>query len=620
MRVTLFPCGPAANESELRGFEHLKNRLQAEPGDEAWVLLTNLAFSVTHQLQSDEIDIVVIGPTGVRAIEIKHWAPQWIDAHKIDVEDEANRLTNKARKIGTTLRRFYPELPRVDGAVLLTQEPSKVKRFSGQEVRGIRFHTLNDWRAAIGVDSRRALAAHQVTRLSGLLEPKVAVAIDGSLRRLAGYVDLELQTPKDERFHRAYKGNHPARRDRVVLHVYDLSASDDKNAETRAKRAFEALHRLQLFRWAPRILDSYQDAPGYAGEMFFFTIVDPAAPSIEDRASDRTWSAGSRLAFSRNAVRALAELHEAGTNDEPIVHRNLTPRTILVMHDNSPMLTGFELTRIPSESSVATGSLSTGQYLSTVAPEVQAQGLTAADHRSDVFSLCACLIHLFQGLDDEMSRQALELLACGMVGEPEYRGTLRSMDLALSQLLGESAVPPAAPPARFWTEDQIIRFRDRDYRIVARLGSGGVGTTFKVVEIDRSTREELGTFVAKVAHEGETGQRVLRAYSLVRSHLRHSALSTIFEVARDWQENEFIALMTWISGAPLFEFTGVFPLMAEEHQEASSEALALRWLGVICQALDVLHRNGLVHGDVSPRNLIVSGSDVVLTDYCSVSA
>jgi hypothetical protein len=57
--------GPAANESELKAVEHLKNRLQHEGGDGHWVLLTNVAFSVTHQLQSDEFDIVAIGPPGV---------------------------------------------------------------------------------------------------------------------------------------------------------------------------------------------------------------------------------------------------------------------------------------------------------------------------------------------------------------------------------------------------------------------------------------------------------------------------------------------------------------------------------------------------------------------------
>jgi serine/threonine protein kinase len=199
--------------------------------------------------------------------------------------------------------------------------------------------------------------------------------------------------------------------------------------------------------------------------------------------------------------------------------------------------------------------------------------------------------------------------------EAEERSTLQDLETSLSELLGESIPPPAPPPARFWTEEQVVRFRDRDYRIVARLGSGGVGTTFKVVEVDRSTKEDLGTYVAKVGHNTETGRRVLKAYILARSHLgRHAALSTIFEVARKWPENDFIALMTWIEGAPLGEFTGVFPLLAEEQQETSGEALALRWLRGMCEGLDVLHRNGLVHGDISPRNMIVSGSDLVLTD------
>jgi hypothetical protein len=87
--------------------------------------------------------------------------------------------------------------------------------------------------------------------------------------------------------------------------------------------------------------------------MFFFTLVDPAAPSIEERTSDTTWEMVARLAFARSTVRALGELHAATVNDEPVVHRNLTPKTILVKHDNSPILTGFERAKIPSANSVA---------------------------------------------------------------------------------------------------------------------------------------------------------------------------------------------------------------------------------------------------------------------------
>src|SRR4029077_10366013 len=128
---------------------------------------TNLAFSVTHHLQSDEIDIVVIGPPGIRVIEVKHWTAQWTDAHMEDlVAQAAERVTEKARKIGTTLRRIVANLPRVDGAILLTQEPSKVKRLAGKETRGIGFYSLHEWKGAVGLDLPAKLTTQQVTVLA----------------------------------------------------------------------------------------------------------------------------------------------------------------------------------------------------------------------------------------------------------------------------------------------------------------------------------------------------------------------------------------------------------------------------------------------------------------------
>ena len=529
---------------------------------------------------------------------------------------EADKVTHKARRIGTTLRRSVPELGRVDGAILLTRESSRMKSLSGRTVRGVGIHTLKEWQDAIGFDAAApaALRPPRVAMLSRLLEPKSAVALDGSLRRFAGYVNLELRTPKTERFHRVYAGVHSARQDHVILHLYDLSASDDANAEKRARREFEALRRLQRHDWAPRVLDSFQEAPGYAGEMHFFTVVDPAAPSIEKRKSDASWETPARLAFARNAVRALQELHGTAAEDGPVVHRNLTARTILVRHDGNPILTGFEWSKIPSDVSVASSGAPAGGWNQEVAPEVRAGGRHAAGQRSDVYSLCASLTDLFQVRDDEKSRQAVDVLAGGLADDPDARHGLEDLENALAELLGEAPAPPP-PPARFWTEEQVVPFHGREYRVVGRLGSGGVGTTFRVVQLDRATQEDIGTYVAKVAHDEEAGRRLVRAYSLARSHLRHQAVSGIFEVAEEWRENDFTALMTWIKGSPLSDFTGVFPLLAQDQHEESGEALAVRWLRTMCKALDELHRNGLVHGDVSPRNMIVSGGDLVLTDY-----
>lgn len=614
MQVTLCSCGPAVNESERKAFAHIETRLRSEAGDAEWMLLTNLVFSATHRLQSDEIDIVAIGPPGVRVIEVKHWTAKWIKQHSDRVAHEADRVTRKARKIGTTLRRKFPGLGRVDGAFLLTEASAQVKGAVGQVVRGVPINSLKEWRTGLGLDLPVALSREQVVGLANALTPKSRIAVDGGLRRLAGYVNLELATPADQRFHRVYKGMRAGTQDRVILHLYDLSV-EGANAEAKASREFEALHRLQLYGWAPRVLDSYQEAPGYAGEMGFFTVVDPAAPSLADRKSDDSWDTEARLDFARRAVHALGELHGEGTDDQPLFHRNLTPRTILVWHDNAPIFTGFELSKIPADVSVASAGAPPGGWSDETAPEIRTQGLGVADRRSDVYALCASLVSLFPDRESETNRQVFRLLAKGMADAPEARIEPKDLETKLAALLGEAPPQPPPPPARFWTEDQVVPFRDRNYRIVSRLGSGGVGTTFKVVQLDLTTREDLGTYVAKIAHDEETGRRVLKTYEAVRPYLRHSALSTIFEVAPKWRDNDFLALMTWIDGSALHDFSGVFALLAEDLQEESGEALALRWLRSVCEALDVLHRNDLVHGDVSPRNMIVSASELVLTDY-----
>lgn len=610
-KVTVVPCGPAVNESELRAIERLKASLIGIGGDGVWVLLTNLTLSTTHRLQSDEIDIVVLGPPGVRVIEVKHWTAAWVRHNPDRVEQEADRVTNKAKKIGTTLRAKIENLPHVHGVFLVTEAPAKVEKLPGI-VRGVRFHTLKTWREAVGVDATVSLTSEQIMTAARLLAPRSAVALDGELRRLAGYGRLALQTDPTQRFHRVYRGTHATRRERVVLSLYDLS-SDESNAEHKARREFDTLRRLQQYGWAPRIMDSFQGVPDYSGEMAFFTIADPAAPTIAERADDETWDANARAGFARGAIRAVREFHEATEGDEAMVHRNLTSRTILVKHDNTPILTGFQYTRILSEVTVASAG-SNADWDESVPPEIRASGRTAADRRSDVYSLCASLRVLFRRGDDQ-SQKAARILAAGTEPNPSSRSDLTDLERELSELLGKSVPPPPPPPARFWTEDQVIAFGGSYYTIIERLGSGGVGTTFKVVEIDRGTEEDLGTYVAKVVHDQEIGERVLGAYRLVRSHLRHSGLSTVFQVAQRWGDNEFAALMTWIEGDSLSGYAGLISELAQDTQEASDKVLALRWLRTACGALGALHRNGLIHGDVSPRNLILSGDDVVLTDY-----
>ena len=455
MKVHLIPCGPLANESERKASHHLKTRLISEPGQDEWLLLTNFTFSATHQRQSDEIDIVVIGPPGVQIVEVKHWTAAWVNGNSEIVEQEAERLTNKARRIGTELRRLLRTLPRVDGVFLVTEAASKVMALEDCEpVRGVPFHTYETWRGAVGFHSRTVLSSQHIKMLGAFLVPKSSVAIDGTLKRMARYEHLILLTPPSQRFHRIYKATDSSSRDRVILHLYDLSACDDARAEETAEREWKLLQRLQQHAWTPRIIDSFQDAPGFPGEIKFFTIADPAAPSIQERAADTSWGTTARLSFARDAVRALSDLHGRGNGSGPMVHRNLTPDTILVKYDNTPIFTSFEHARIPANVSIAP-PVAGRDWDPTVSLEERSRARSTADHRADISSLCASLSAVFAPLEDETSAQILEVLALGLDDDPGRRSSLTDLETSLSKILAATSPPTHVETHRKEQENEV---------------------------------------------------------------------------------------------------------------------------------------------------------------------
>ena len=604
MKVTHILCNPAATQSELDAVNALKSGLIALRGSGEWILLTNLTFSVTHRLQSEEIDLVAVGPPGVRVIEVKHW----INSSREIAESEADRLTMKARRIGTRLRREVPGLPHVEASVLLTPSQSDISTsIRNEHIRGVRYCTVSDWCAAVGADGREALAAHEVERIAQLLGPQSDVPVDASLRRLGGYVNLELIAERGNGAHRIYRGIHSTTRDRVVLHLYDHSAPGSQATAAQARCHHDTLRSLQLCPWCPRVLHSLRYVPGYRGELSFFTVLDPGAPTLRARSSDPTWDVAARLDFARAAVAAVAHLLDpagacgtpprGGVSPERIVQRNLSPDTIVVTYHNSPVITGLGLL----EASHGSGAATSGRW-------------------SDAHALCEALASLFsESGDDLQAKAALNLLFQGQMEVLEAKEYLDALARSLSQLTGKSPATPPVPSSRYWSEGQEVSFRGRNYRVVAPLGRGGSWTTYKVVELDPRSGEETGTFVAKVAHDQQHGDRIRVGHQLVRAAARrHAGLSTVIDVADIWKNNEFSALMTWIEGAPLSDFVGLLPLLAEEYDREPQE-LAMDWLRAMVEALDVLHRGGMVHGGVSPRNIIVDGQDLVLTDYDCVS-
>ena len=164
-------------------------------------------------------------------------------------------------------------------------------------------------------------------------------------------------------------------------------------------------------------------------------------------------------------------------------------------------------------------------------------------------------------------------------------------------------VVAAGVAASGWTDSmgnpEIKRFGR--YEIVAELGRGAMGVVYQArdPQIDRLVAVKTVSLSGHEADEEKEFRMRFMHEAQAAGRLHHPGIVAIFDVGENPQNHNPYIVMEYVAGEPLNRIL--------KREKKLSLPTALQLTEEIAEALDYAHAQGVIHRDVKPGNILVTG-------------
>ncbi len=213
-----------------------------------------------------------------------------------------------------------------------------------------------------------------------------------------------------------------------------------------------------------------------------------------------------------------------------------------------------------------------------------------------------------QKLQERQARQGLDTPPSVLLEIEDLEAELENLKAELEHLhetpppptVGDVPFSPAPAPAPPQSPAESMGQTIGPYQIVEQIGSGGARSVYK--SYDPVLKRSVTLTVYEVLDEAFLARLEREAQTVAKLH--HPHLAHVYDFGREG--DRFYLVTQYVEGFTLREALRAQPLSLDQ---------AIGVIEQLASALDYAHRQGVVHGEVKPANiLLMGGQQALLTD------